>query len=237
MEIFPLNNFVGPLFKSGTELEGKAGFKNQALSRLYLTGAALLFPPATIIDGIVAGAFSLFAEACESLKNRPDLTSLSEKHAFTIECFEYAGLSLSFLSIVGILGFMGSAKSTKGSDAWCGLDGSGIISHHVRNVIFEKAEEIGCKNGLANRIVAKLIYANAIPLCLITRIIDLALGVLVTGAALVCRGKNVSLNNCAYRGLMVDDFIQDVFFATIKLINLKSLVKLNKDSGELEVKY
>lgn len=235
MNTFPLTKtYVDPFFHQGIKFSQEDDFKSRCLSRLYWMGGAVLSSLTTPVDnlvGIVSGAFSLMGEIRESLKSQPNWESLNSRHKFTVRCFkECYGLSCPFAGILFALN-PDAVIDEDSEEYWISGQGSGLISHHVRLAISAKAEETADSDFWGDRLIAKILYGAIIPVCLVTRIADFAIGLLAAPAAFVTGGLIPSLNHCAYRGLMIDGFIQDLFLATIKMIHLESAVDL-KESGE-----
>lgn len=239
MKIFPVSeNFTKHVFASASNLIKKNGTQNQVLGRLnFGLGAtiSLISTPLDAIAGSISGSLSLIKEAYESLKIDPNLGDLKKRHRFTIRCLNYcAGFSQffgGFLLVINPAVFDPSDTPTL-----IASEGSGLFSHHVRKFIVKHAK-IGKSNDWKDRIKAKILYGSLIPVCLVTRIMDFAIGILAASFAFAAGGSIRSLNNCAYRGLMIDHFIQDFFLAAIKLINLNSSISLNADSTTLQVNF
>lgn len=99
-------------------------------------------------------------------------------------------------------------------------EGHGILTEAlVYNVLKNYAKNC-TKN--KNVVGAKLTYTIMIPTAIVTRITDLAIGILAVVGAFFWFGTQKSINHLAYRGLQITGIFYDIFYCTARLVNLKA---------------
>ena len=75
------------------------------------------------------------------------------------------------------------------------------------------------KNKFVHHVCTRLTFALLALSCVITRVIDLIIGVVAAIGALVTLGTCPKWNRAAYMGLQITGIIQDLFEATIRIVN------------------
>lgn len=87
----------------------------------------------------------------------------------------------------------------------------GILKHSIRE-----------SNDHHNVIAAKLTLIVMATTAVLTRIVDLAIGIFATLAAFCTLGTQKSINDMAFRGLKITGIFYDVFYCSAKLVNLEA---------------
>lgn len=104
-------------------------------------------------------------------------------------------------------------RASFSNDAKISSDGVGLTRNFVQ--LCEKKLFTACYSKQASKFTKKVIPRLTAPLLFvakcISRIVDLALGLLAYSASLLTFGKIDSINNIAYRGLQIPGLISDTF--------------------------
>jgi hypothetical protein len=172
------------------------------------------------IKFILKGASNddLFTSASVRLSTFGECLSAPFRHVISIlnkdaKFYEKASLTQLPLKLRNI-------KTTEHNRPYINIKGNGFITDYlVYKILKDFSDNFESKN---NIIAAKLIYAIMIPTAIVTRIIDLAIGIFATLGAFCTFGTQASINHLAFRGLQITGIFYDLFYCTAKLVNLNA---------------
>lgn len=98
------------------------------------------------------------------------------------------------------------------------IEGQGFLTQYlVHKVLRDYARSV-----TNNNLAAKLTYMIMIPTAVVTRITDLAIGILAAVVAFCWLGTQPSINHLAFRGLQITGIFNDLFVCGAKLVNSKA---------------
>lgn len=106
---------------------------------------------------------------------------------------------------------------TKVEEPSISMEGHGILTNCLVHGILRDYARSFTDNG--NVIAAKFTFFIMAPAAVLTRITDLAIGIVATVGAICTLGTQPSVNHLAFRGLQITGIFNDLFYCTAKLVN------------------
>lgn len=99
-------------------------------------------------------------------------------------------------------------------------DATGFLNAHVAKPIFKNAQSLSQKDSvIARHVFSRALFCVAAVAAVITRIIDLVIGVLAMIVSFLTLGNYKSVNNLACSGLQVGGIVGDLHKTIVHMIN------------------